>query len=252
MNLTAAGRRLRGRAGLAVVLGSGLAPPPGALDAEESLSYEQTGLPSPGVDGHAGRVILARCGGRPVLFFSGRGHRYEGDDAAAERVVEAAGALGCRRLLLTQAAGALVRGVPPGSWLLASGVVSFPARGFGFGGGRTAPLISPVMRRRVAGAARAAGVPFREGVLCWTPGPAYETPAEARAAAEIGAVAATMSALPELVAARRLGLRAACLAMITNYTANVSAKPTDHGHVLRAGGKGTAGLLAVGSRLAAR
>lgn len=244
---------LRRRAELAVVLGSGLSPAPGEIDILESVSYEHAGLPAPGVDGHDGRLLLARCGGRPVLFFSGRPHRYEGGDpAAAERIVEAAATAGCRRVLLTQAAGSLVVGLPPGAWLLASGVVSFPARGLAPGDRRTAPLISSAMRGDVAAAAAAAGVPLREGVLCWMTGPAYETPAEARAAAAIGGEAATMSALPELLAARRIGLRAACLARITNYTANVSASTTDHDEVLQAGRNATGELLSVVVRLAAR
>ncbi|MBN1884570.1 MAG: purine-nucleoside phosphorylase [Candidatus Krumholzibacteriota bacterium] len=246
--------RMQGRAELAVVLGSGLAPPADAVEIEQTLSYADVpGLEEPAVEGHAGEILLLRIGGRRVLFFSGRVHRYEGRAPnAAESVVEAAAFFGCRRVLLTQAAGSLRRGLPPGSWLLATDVVFFPFGGAVAGDRGGEPIICPGFRREVAEAADAAGVPVSSGVLCWTTGPAYETPAEARAAAAIGADAATMSALPELLAARRRGLRAACLGRITNFTANVSGEETDHGDVLRAGRNGAAELLRVVSRIAAR
>jgi len=84
-----------------------------------------------------------------------------------------------------------------------------------------------------------------EGTLCWTSGPVYETAAEARAAALMGADAATMSSYPELIAARREGLEAASLGLITNQAANVSGGRTDHAEVMCAGGAGVRSLLAL-------
>ncbi len=107
---------------------------------------------------------------------------------------------------------------------------------------RGRPVISTPFRARVAGAAVAAGIRLETGVLYWTTGPAYETPAEARSALLMGADAATMSPLPELVAAAENGLEAACLTYITNYAPNVQDGPVGHEEVLESAGRGAADL----------
>lgn len=91
-------------------------------------------------------------------------------------------------------------------------------------------------------AAAAACVPLGSGVLFWSPGPAYETAAEARAALIAGADAVTMSSLPELLAASSLHLEAACLTRITNHTANVTRCGTDHAEVTSWGADGAESL----------
>lgn len=185
-----------------------------------------------------------------MLFCVGRHHMYEGCDISeAGAVVTTAASLGCRAILLTQAAGGLHRRIPTDSWLIPYDIVHLSAGEMGRGGDRgggsiargveipgsgesiiTADFCSAVER-----AARRAGiVPFR-GILFWTAGPAYETAAEARAALLLDADAANMSCLPELLAARRSGVRAACLSRITNHTANCSVHRTDHEGVVRRG-----------------
>jgi len=106
-------------------------------------------------------------------------------------------------------------------------------------------LVSARLSAEIREAARAADVPLAEGVLCWTSGPTYETGAEARSAAIMGADAVTMSSLPELVAARCLGLEAASLGWITNYTANISERRTDHACVVETGRAGVRSLDAM-------
>lgn len=241
---------LCGRGGTAVVLGSGLRcqPPPGRLRAR--IRYGSIdGIPRTTVPGHRGILTAIDAASGPVYLLEGRIHWYEGGRAAAAGgAAGIAGRLGAERLLLTHAAGSLSRALAPGSWVLASDVVCIPWRGAG-GSGPGGPLIDPALRDRVAGAARRAGAAMRSGVLYWTAGPAYETPAEAAAAARMGAVAATMSPLPELAAARRAGIPAASMALITNWAPNVSRAPTDHRSVLAAGAKGAGELTRIVAEL---
>jgi purine-nucleoside phosphorylase len=220
--------------GIAVILGSGLSIPGKTADYREI-----DGLPLPGVKGHAGKVTALPGG---VTVYSGRRHLYEdGDISGCDSLISYIKGTGADRLILCQAAGSLDPGLPPGSWMLASDIVSFPAPRLS--GSRPAPpMISQRVRASVRGAAARAGVPLRDGVLFWTTGPGYETPAEARMAARMGAQAASMSPLPELMAAGGLGMEACCLSWITNHTANVSGGETGHAEVVRMGRRGSADI----------
>ncbi len=246
---SAALSRLTGKADLAVILGSGLSVMEKLVRPVESCGYRDLdGLPAPSVSGHPGRIFLLE---ERVLVFAGRIHLYEkGDQASAAGPVRLAAALGCRRLLLTQAAGSLKPGLRPGSWMLAEDIVSFPCprcreKVLDGMAGRSAPLISEGFQSLVYRASLKAGIPIQGGILFWTAGPNYETVAEAIAAQELGADAATMSPLPELVEAGGTGIETACLSWITNHTANVSHMETGHEKVVRMGKKGAGMLLEI-------
>lgn len=235
---------LRGAAETAVVVGSGLSPKkwPGRVLAEIEYA-DLDGMAVPSVEGHPGRLLLLDTGKGRLLVFAGRAHFYEGTgwEGAGCTAAVAAG-LGCRRIILTQAAGSLKRSLPVGSWLLPSGVVALPWKYFS-SGRAVRPVISPRLRGLVASAAAGAGLETRDGTLYWTAGPVYETPAEGAAASLAGADAATMSPLPELAAAAEKGLEAVCLSYITNFAPNVSMGATGHMEVLKAGKKGAGSLL---------
>jgi inosine/guanosine/xanthosine phosphorylase family protein len=243
-------RALYRRADLAVILGSGLSALESAAGCGGHIPYTEIGGLCPTtVAGHPGRLSLGSIGGRPLLVLAGRYHVYEGLALShAGHLAILAHRLGCSRLLCTHAAGALGPGIGAQSWLLASDVIALPfsARADGRGAAPSRrPLISTRLRREIAGAARAAGVPLREGVIFYTTGPAYETGAEARAAAALGAAAATMSTLPELAAARDCGIEAACLGWITNEAANVDGAPIGHDDVVLSGCHGARSLAEI-------
>jgi purine-nucleoside phosphorylase len=254
---------MRGAATCAIVLGSGLSKLASGLESLASIPYERIpGFGRTSVAGHPGFVALCRLAGAKVLLFAGRFHAYEGAgaDALASPVALAKYA-GCSAVIVTQAAGSLTRRIPTRTWMLATDVIPFPSkeglrfnsepfRGALRGTGRheATPIVSRELSAELRRSARAARVPMAEGVLAWTIGPTYETAAEARAAAFMGADAATMSSLPELLAARRIGIEAACMSWITNYTATISEGPTDHAEVL---GGGDAGARSLGALVAA-
>ena len=66
-------------------------------------------------------------------------------------------------------------------------------------------------------------------------GPSYETPAEIRAFAKLGADAVGMSTVPEAIVARQCGMRVTALSCITNLAAGRTRKPLSHGEVLETG-----------------
>lgn len=239
--------RLRGRVELAVVLGTGLSDIGSRYETELSLPFEEVpGLASATAPGHPGRIALVR--GLPLLLFLGRLHRYEGRSMGeAGGPARTAAEIGCRRLLLTQAAGGLRRDPPVGAWILADDVLTLaPVDGGSLHAhANRGNLLSESFGIEILRVARERRIVLRRGTIYWTTGPAYETPSEARAASELGAAAASMSGLPELLAARSAGLEAAVLSLVTNHAPTVQAGPIDHGAVTRMAAAGLDALTAL-------
>ena len=74
-------RGVEGPLDAAIVLGTGLGDMAARMSEAVSISYgELQGFPAPTVSGHAGRLVVGRCGGRRVAFLQGRGHYYENGD----------------------------------------------------------------------------------------------------------------------------------------------------------------------------
>lgn len=230
---------------LALVLGSGL----GALadDVEDAVVIPTSDVPHyPGstVEGHAGRLVLGRLGGRPVLVLQGRVHFYEGhsprDVTFPVRLVHALGAGG---LLLTNAAGGIDPSFTPGTLMLISDHLNFAfasplAGAVAEGEVRFPDLSNPydeAWRAQAREVALANRIPFREGIYVWTSGPSYETPAEIRYFARIGADAVGMSTVPEAIQAAALGLPVLGISTITNAAAGLLDQPLDHAEVLEVG-----------------
>ena len=230
------------RPALAIVLGSGFHHVLAALDVEMKISCAKIpGFPKPTVGGHAGELYFGRLGGTPVLVLSGRAHFYEG--YAMEQVtfpIRTLAALGIRDLLLTNAAGGINPDFRRGDFM----VLTDHINGMGVN-----PLRGPAVPGRVrfvdmtqvydAGlsalllrAGKGANLKLRQGVYLAVSGPSYETPAEIRAFARLGADAVGMSTVPEAMVARQCGLRVAAVSCITNRAAAQGRSPLSHAEVL--------------------
>ncbi len=220
---------------LAIVLGSGWVP---AIDAlgEPVAEVTVTDLPGflpPAVEGHAGRIRSLSVGGVRVLAFLGRTHLYEG--RGVEPVVHGvrvAAAAGCRTVVLTNACGGLRPGMAVGDPVLISDHLNLTWRS-PLVGARFVDLTdtySPRLRALV----REIDPSIAEGVYAMFPGPQYETPAEVRMAAVLGADLVGMSTVLEAVAARAEGCEVLGLSLVTNLAAGLGDK-LDHEEVLAAG-----------------
>lgn len=226
---------------LGLVLGSGWDGVAALVDGAVDIPYaELPAFPQLGVAGHAGSVRLGRIGGRPVALLRGRQHAYEtGDAAAMKGAVRTLAALGCRALLLTNAAGSLAPAMPPGSLMLLSDHLNIAQRTpllDEAGAGRFVDLVDaydPALRDQAAAAAVAAGIALHEGVYAWVLGPQFETPAEIRMLGLLGAQAVGMSTVPETILARHAGLRVLAVSLLTNLAAGLSDQALSHAHTLR-------------------
>lgn len=223
-----------------LILGSGLGDMADAVQGAAIIPFgDLPGFPVPGVDGHAGRLLLGRIAGVPVAVLQGRAHYYETGRADAMKVpVRTLARLGCDSLVLTNAAGSLEPDAGPGSVMLITDHISFTGVSplFGeTGDDRFVDLTGAYdadLARRLRGAARGERIALPEGVYMWFSGPQYETAAEVRAARMLGANAVGMSTVPEVILARQAGLRVAALSIITNLATGVAEVPLTHAAVM--------------------
>jgi purine-nucleoside phosphorylase len=227
---------------LAIVLGSGFHHVLTELRVEKKIPYAKIpGFPKPTVSGHAGELYFGTLGGTPVMVLSGRAHFYEGHPM--ERVtfaVRTLAAYGIRDLLLTNAAGGLNEKFRAGDFMRLADHINLmganPLRGAAIPG---LPRFVDLTQTYDAGLSkllRAAGneckVTLQAGVYLAVSGPSYETPAEIRAFARLGADAVGMSTVPEAIVARQCGMNVAAVSCITNLAAGISRKNLSHAEVL--------------------
>ncbi|HEX9236470.1 MAG TPA: purine-nucleoside phosphorylase [Actinomycetota bacterium] len=238
---------------VAVVLGSGLTGSIGDdVDGCHEFAFQALpGLPRPSAPGHPGRLLLGNLYGVPAALFLGRIHYYEGHGMAATTLIaRLAAGLGARTIVLTNTAGALDPTLPPARLMVIEDHVNLLGTsvlaGWRWGDGTPAfadlsCVYAPRLRRAVEAAAMADGIELSAGVYAAVPGPAYETPAEARFLATAGAHAVGMSTVPEAVAAAALGLSVLGISCITNR----AGEPTSHEEVLAAARRGGQDLRAI-------
>jgi purine-nucleoside phosphorylase len=230
------------RPALAIVLGSGFHHALTELRVAKKISYAKIhGFPKPTVSGHAGELYFGHLGRTPVLVMSGRAHFYEGHKM--ERVTFATrtlAAFGIKDLLLTNAAGGLNRNFRAGDFMVLTDHINFmgtnPLRGAAIPGlPRFVDLTETYdkkLRELLFRAGKISKLKLQRGVYLAVSGPTYETPAEIRAFAKLGADAVGMSTVPEAIVARQCGMKVAAVSCITNLAAGIGRKNLSHTEVL--------------------
>jgi inosine/guanosine/xanthosine phosphorylase family protein len=245
---TAAAARIRKRSRLrptlAVLLGSGFHSAVDAQEVDAQMPYRSLpGFPAAGIGGHAGKLLFCKVAGTPVLVLCGRAHYYEGwsmDEVTFPMRVLAR--LGIQSVLLTNAAGGINRRYRAGDFMALTDHINFmganPLRGRAAGDKpRFVDLTKtydPNLNRLLKKAAQQAKVTLHSGVYLAVSGPSYETPAEIRAFARLGADVVGMSTVPEAIVARQCGLAVAAVSCITNLAAGQNRQPLSHADVLAA------------------
>lgn len=237
---------------IGMVLGSGLGPLADAVERDREVGFEAAGLPVSSVPGHAGCFVFGRLGGEQVVLMKGRVHLYEGHEPARVTAgVRWMAEQGVERLVLTNAAGTLNPGFPPGSWMMLSDHLNLTG---------ASPLHGPSFvdlscaydaewRSRFRDAAAADGMILHEGVYAGLRGPQYETPAEIRMLRAMGADAVGMSTVLETIQARALGLPVVAFSCLTNWAAGIQEAPLDHAEVLETGRQSAAAMIRLLSRV---
>jgi xanthosine phosphorylase len=226
-----------------LILGSGLGAIAEAIEDAVALDYASLpGFPRPGVEGHAGRLVLGRLAGAPVACLQGRVHLYEGVPAGAVNVLpRTLKALGCEILILTNAAGSLRPEIEPGAIALIEDHINLLGQNPLAGPsdamiGPRFPDMTEVYDRDLRARARAVAarlrIPLSAGVYLATLGPSFETPAEIRAFRALGAELVGMSTVPEAISARHCGLKVLGFSIVTNLAAGLALGQLSHEETL--------------------
>jgi purine-nucleoside phosphorylase len=229
-----------------LVLGSGLGAFADDLEDAVAIPYgEIPGFARSTVEGHAGRLVLGKVGGAPVVVLQGRFHFYEG--YALDEVtfpIRVLGLLGIKALILTNAAGGLNNSLTQGALMLISDHLNLMGTNPLLGPndprfGTRFPDMSEVYDREFQEAtiaeAREMKLELKRGIYAALTGPSYETPAEIRMLRALGADAVGMSTVPEAIVARHMGVKVLGISCITNMAAGVLDRPIDHAEVMETG-----------------
>jgi purine-nucleoside phosphorylase len=200
------------------------------------------------VEGHKGRLVIGVLEGVNVLVLQGRTHFYEGYSMGQVTLpVRVMQRLGCDKLVVTNAAGAINPDYVPGDLMLINDHLNL----IGMGGanplagpnlsefGPRFPDMSQPYDREYLAIARTAceeaGITYQEGVYVGLAGPSFESPAELRFLLGIGADAVGMSTVPEVIVARHGGMRVLGISGISNKANLDGSTITTHEEVLEAG-----------------
>ncbi len=235
-----------------IILGSGLGAFASQVEDAVTIPYaEIPHFPQSTVVGHSGKLVVGTIGGVAVAVMQGRVHAYEGypisEVVFPARVL---GLLGCKTLIVTNAAGGIRASLNPGELVAISDQINFtgtnaalganePRFGMVPGAGQRffdmSTVYTPRLRALAIEEADGLGFALTEGVYLAVLGPSFETPAEIRAFRTLGADLVGMSTVHEVIVARHMGLDVLGLSLVTNMAAGVVNQAIDHEDVLEIG-----------------
>jgi purine-nucleoside phosphorylase len=234
---------------IGLVLGSGLGSFADSVEDAVVIPTEQIpNWPISTVHGHQGRLVIGKLEGKRVLVLQGRTHFYEGYSMGQITLpIRVMKVLGCEKLIVTNAAGAINQDYAPGDLMIMADHINIlgmgganPLQGpnldeFGVRFPDMSQPYDPEMLEYAREACREAGVDFHEGVYVVLAGPSFETPAELRFLHNIGADAVGMSTVHEVIVARHSGMRVLGVSGISNKGNLDGGAITTHEEVLEAG-----------------
>jgi len=237
---------------IGIILGSGLGGFASQVSDPVAIPYADIpNFPQSTVAGHSGKLVLGTIAGVPVAVMQGRVHAYEG--YAMEQVTFPArvlGLLGCRTLIVTNAAGGIRADIPQGSLVAISDHINLTGTNAALGPNeprfaRTpeagqrffdmSTAYSPALRKLAKAEAARQNIPLSEGVYLAVLGPSFETPAEIRAFRTLGADLVGMSTVHEVIVARHMGIEVLGLSLVTNMAAGVLDEAINHEEVMETG-----------------
>ncbi|MBI3006625.1 MAG: purine-nucleoside phosphorylase [Ignavibacteriales bacterium] len=252
--------KTRLRPSIALILGSGLGDFADELHQESLInSADIPHYPFSTVQGHAGQLAFGRIENRkkkskPILVFKGRVHFYEsGNLESALYPVRLARKLGAKVLFVTNAAGGINKKFHAGDLMLLRDIISLAflmprdsrvrtkkvppsasnldLRALSQSAVTRSSYFDVKLQNLLRSSAKKSSLRLQEGTYCWLRGPTYETAAEIRMLSLLGADAVGMSTVPEVVMAKKLGMRVAAVSLISNLATGISHQKLSHQEV---------------------
>ena len=227
-----------------VILGSGLGQLVDRMTDCEAIDYRDLPhFPTTTVAGHAGKLVLGNIGSVQVAALQGRFHYYEGHDMRTVAYPTAfLKHFGVKTLIVSNSAGGINRDFAPGDLMLITDHINLFGTNplIGLNDERLGPrfpdMTEPYSLRLIEqadAAAKELGLTLQRGVYAGLTGPCYETAAEIRFLDRIGADAVGMSTVPEVIAARYLGMEVLGISCVTNMATGIAKVKHAHAEVVR-------------------
>lgn len=227
---------------IGIILGSGL----GELAdqyCEFAIPYDKIpGFAKSTVVGHKGQLVFAVINGKKVVMMQGRIHYYEGHSMQEITYpIKVMKKLGVRKLIITNAAGAINKSFRPGDLMVITDHINMmgsnPLIGpndetFGTRFPDMSEIYDKNLIKKVDSIGRLLKIDLKHGVYVASSGPSYETPAEIKMARYMGGDAAGMSTVPEAIVANYCGMNVIGISCISNFAAGVSTKKLTHKEVI--------------------
>lgn len=229
----------------AIILGSGLGC---FCDDLEGIVLKYQDIPNFGscdIKGHKGELLFCKIEGKNCAIMQGRFHYYEGNSLyRATFPVKIFKKLGAKTLFITNAAGALHKGLNMGDIMLINDHINFMGTNPLIGKnddslGERFPDMSDCYTKELQilakNCAKELNIDLKEGVYLATTGPSYETAAEVRAFRLLGADTVGMSSVPEAIVSNYLKMNTVAFSSVTNYATGVNDTKLNHEEVINTG-----------------
>lgn len=210
----------------AIILGTGLGRLASEITDATEIPYQDIpNFPVSTVEGHAGKLILGKLGGKDIMAMDGRFHFYEGYSMKEVTFpIRIMYELGIKTLFVSNASGGMNPDFKIGDLMIIDDHINFfpehPLHGKNFPTGPRFPDMHEAydhkLRDLADEIAREKGIRVVHGVYLGTQGPTFETPSEYRMYRIFGADAVGMSTVPEVIVARHCGMRVFGISVITD------------------------------------
>jgi len=218
--------RMTSKPETAIILGSGLGHLADEIEVETEISYSEIpNMPVSTVEGHSGKMLFGKLGGKEIIAMQGRFHYYEGYSMKEVTFpVRVMYELGIKMLFVSNAAGGMNPGFKIGDLMVITDHINFfpehPLRGKNFPTGPRFPdmhqTYDPLLIKMAFDIAREKKIRLQHGVYVGVQGPTFETPAEYKMYRVLGGDAVGMSTVPEVIVAHHCGIRTFGISVITD------------------------------------
>lgn len=246
---------------IGIILGTGLGNLATKIDIEKEISYQDIpNFPIATVEFHSGKLIYGNLAGKKVLAMQGRFHFYEGYEMSQiifpVRVLKK---LGIKKLLISNAAGAINRDYKKGDLMLIKDHVNLQpnaliGKNLDDLGPRFPDMSEPydtTMSNHLLSIAKSENITLHHGIYASVPGPMLETAAEYRWIHTIGGDAVGMSTVPEVIAANHMGLPCVAISVLTDECDYNNLQPVNIQEIIEIAGKAEKKLTLIFERLIA-
>ena len=239
---------------IGVILGSGLTNFFEKKNIIQSIPYKDlSDFPQPTVKGHAGKLVLGKIDNKNVVCMYGRSHIYEGHDPTSlAKPIRVLKDIGCKLLIVTNAAGSLDEDMPAGSlmtiidhinWSGFNPLIGLNDENYGPRFHDMSDGYNKFYRSQLIEVARKINQKLFQGIYCMYSGPNFETPAEINALKVIGGNAVGMSTVPEVLVANHCFLPVIAISVITNLAAGMNKTKLSHQETLENAGLAEAKVI---------